>query len=245
MTQPVLLSLLVALVRSFPLYLTDKPVKHDTYVNNIYCLNYSTSPKHVVKWRWLGNGQCLFRCLYEKHADAVWQNEEFLIFKKWVLIHSHWNLMFLSCSNLITCVSGLLLRSVTFTVPKSYVLFLCLSYLSLCVVVLKFCSHFLSFPCTRRRLHLSDLITPKICRVHISYKGFETSNGFALFVPCFIMKRNSHVAPTKAVFCNLIKFNKVVTVSVIARLLWRSLLLCVLKIFGVSSLKIAIYGRNM
>jgi len=60
------------------------------------------------------------------------------------------------------------------------------------------------------------VITPKVFRVHIK---LQTSNGFTLFMPCFIMKRNTHVTPSKAVFCNLIKVSKMVTVSVNARLL--------------------------
>ena len=46
-------------------------------------------------------------------------------------------------------------------------------------------------------------------RVHVSYKGCETWNDFTLCITCFIMKRTAHVTPTKAVFCNLIKFNTV------------------------------------
>lgn len=103
----------------------------------------------------------------------------------------------------------MLLRPLTSTVPQVYIRFICPIYLSLCVFVLKFCSHFLPFPCTRRQLHLSDLITPTMFHVHINYEGLETSNCFTLFIPGFIMKRTVRVTPTKAVLCNLINYNTV------------------------------------
>jgi hypothetical protein len=72
---------------------------------------------------------------------------------------------------------------------------------------------------------------PKIFSVHIKLQRVRNVNCFTLFVPWFIMKRNTDVTTSKAAFCNLKKFNKTVTVSVNARLLWRILLLYVLKIF--------------
>lgn len=112
------MSSLVSFVRSFLLYLKDKPVTHDTWVNSICSLNYATSPKHVdfVKWRWLGNDRCLFRRLYKRHEDAVGQSEEFFVLKKVCFVPLEFKVV--NCSNLTTCVSGLLLRSLTFTVPN-------------------------------------------------------------------------------------------------------------------------------
>lgn len=104
-----------------------------------------------------------------------------------------------------TCVT----TSIDVYCTASYVRFICSSFLSLYVFVLKFCSHFLPFLCTHRRLRLCDLITPTIFRVHVSYKGLETSNCFTLFIQSFITKRTVRVTPTKAVFSNLIKYNAI------------------------------------